>query len=309
MASRETPALRRGLVAVGLAAALVGAGAATLPAGATPREATVSVGGAVGNATTYSRAALAALPQTTVPVTAYGLAGHTVTGVSVESVVQAAGPAVDPAVKNGLLRVRVAVTGANGRSVTAALGELNPSFGNHPALLVLAVDGRALPHVAFGFPGDATLLRAVSDVRSLTVSVATAPSPLPSPPEGAVIVKGPHRTVTLTASTLQRLPSRTISVTYTAGTTVETHTETGPQLEFVLLAAGIVPSSTTSVTAVATDGYLATVTPGESISGARTLLIALAQDGVALPRPRLVAGGDVKGGRYVSGVVELDVTR
>ncbi len=300
--------LHRTVAVAALAVALTATGTTT--AGATPRSdgPAVTVTGAVTNAATYSRAALAALPQTTLPVYARGFSGHTVTGVTVESVVQAAVPTVDPAIKNGLLRVRVTATGADGHAVAAALGELDPSFGNHPALLVLAVDGRALPRVAFGFPGDATLLRAITDVRTLDVAVAAAPSPVP-PATGSVVVKGPHRTVTLPASTLQRLPAQTTTVTFSAGTTPQTHTERGPQVALVLLAAGILPGPTTSVTAVGSDGYLATVTPGESVSGARTLLLSVAEDGVPLAQPRLVAGGDVKGGRYVSGVNELDVAR
>jgi hypothetical protein len=37
------------------------------------------------------------------------------------------------------------------------------------------------------------------------------------------------------------------------------------------------------------------------------LLVSLSEDGQALAQPRLVVDGDVKGGRYVSGVVDLVV--
>jgi hypothetical protein len=33
--------------------------------------------------------------------------------------------------------------------------------------------------------------------------------------------------------------------------------------------------------------------------------VSLAEDGVTLAQPRLVTDGDVKGGRYVSGVVDI----
>jgi hypothetical protein len=49
----------------------------------------------------------------------------------------------------------------------------------------------------------------------------------------------------------------------------------------------------------------ALVVPGEARDGGRPLLISLAEDGAALAAPRLVADGDVKGGRYVSGVYDL----
>jgi hypothetical protein len=39
----------------------------------------------------------------------------------------------------------------------------------------------------------------------------------------------------------------------------------------------------------------------------RPLQLSLNEDGVALAQPRLVTDGDVKGGRYVSGVVDIYV--
>jgi hypothetical protein len=49
------------------------------------------------------------------------------------------------------------------------------------------------------------------------------------------------------------------------------------------------------------------VTPAEAWAGGRPLLISLIEDGTALAAPRLVADGDIKGGRYVSGVYDLVV--
>jgi hypothetical protein len=43
-------------------------------------------------------------------------------------------------------------------------------------------------------------------------------------------------------------------------------------------------------------------TEREALAGGKPLLISLIEDGTALPEPRLVTDGDVKGGRYVSGV-------
>ncbi|MBV9582797.1 MAG: hypothetical protein JO057_29795, partial [Chloroflexi bacterium] len=51
--------------------------------------------------------------------------------------------------------------------------------------------------------------------------------------------------------------------------------------------------------------YVATVTPAEQLVGGRQLQLSLVEDGTALPQPRLVPDGDVKGGRYVSGVVDI----
>jgi hypothetical protein len=58
---------------------------------------------------------------------------------------------------------------------------------------------------------------------------------------------------------------------------------------------------------VGNDNYVATVMPAEQFVGGRPLQLSLNEDGVAQAEPRLVADGDVKGGRYVSGVVDLYV--
>jgi hypothetical protein len=70
----------------------------------------------------------------------------------------------------------------------------------------------------------------------------------------------------------------------------------------VLWAAHIRGGLDTWVAAVGSDGYVATVTPAEAVVGGKQLLISLNEDGVAQAQPRLVVSGDVKGGRYVSGV-------
>jgi hypothetical protein len=61
------------------------------------------------------------------------------------------------------------------------------------------------------------------------------------------------------------------------------------------------------VAAVGSDGYVATVTPAEAWLGNRPLRISLNEDGQPLAQPRLVLDCDVKGGRYVSGMVDLVV--
>ena len=64
-----------------------------------------------------------------------------------------------------------------------------------------------------------------------------------------------------------------------------------------------------AVTATGADGYAATVSYGEIDPdlGNRGVLVATAEDGKPLARPRLVVPGDVKGARYVSDLVELHV--
>ncbi|HEY6525603.1 MAG TPA: hypothetical protein VIY10_17595 [Solirubrobacteraceae bacterium] len=63
----------------------------------------------------------------------------------------------------------------------------------------------------------------------------------------------------------------------------------------------------TWVAGVGSDAYVAVVTPAEQWVGERPLQISLNDDGTALAEPRLVVDGDVKGGRYVSDLVDLVV--
>jgi hypothetical protein len=96
-------------------------------------------------------------------------------------------------------------------------------------------------------------------------------------------------------------------VSFTGPGGVQIHTEVGPSLFEVLAAAGIRLGLNTWVTATGDDNYVATVTPAEQFTGGRPLQLSLNEDGAALAQPRLVTDGDVKGGRYVSGVVDIYV--
>ena len=288
----------------GLAA--VGVGGAAAFGGWQPR--TVAVAGTVATPTTYSLAQLEALPQTSFPVTRWTWFGErTVTdqGVALETLVNDAQPTL-PNAKNAQLRVTVTVAGAFGRSVTFALGELDPNFGNHPAYLALEQGGQPLDEPQLVVPGDTAPVRTVWDVNRITVGVQN-PTPTTPPAAGDLTIEAGPRTVTLTAAQLAALPSETLDVTFEAGTAVQTHTETGPTLQTVLEAAHVRTDLNTWVAAVGSDGYVATVTPAEAWVGGRPVLISLTEDGVPQTQPRLVTDGDVKGGRYDSGVVDLEV--
>src|ERR1700689_4764353 len=228
----------------------------------------LSVGGEVTSPTTYTISQLAALPQTTVTVT---VGGRQVTDT-------------------GVLRDTVTVRGAGHREVTFAVGELDPFFGDHPALLALTQNGRP---VAFGpelvVPGDWAPIRFVPGVSQLTVGIATAPAPDTTPPDGSpVVVIDGHHEVTLSAALLARLPAETLTVSFGGPSGEQTHTEVGPPLLEVLAAAGVVPTLNTWVAAVGDDNYVATVTPAEQFVGGRPLQLSLSEDGVVLAQPRLV---------------------
>ena len=258
--------------------------------------------------TTYTVADLAALPETTFTTSErwwWGSGSHTDTGVSLEDLVNDAAPTL-PAAKNALLRVTVTVSGDWGRAVTFALGELDPNFGNHPAYLALKQGSRDLPAPELVVPGDANDARMIDGVDRITVGVQN-PTPTVPPSAGALTIEAGGFTRVLSAAQLAALPAETLSVSFLAGPAAQQHTEVGPALYAVLRAARIPLGPNTWVAAVGSDGYVATVTPAEAWVGERPLLISLNEDGQPLAQPRLVADGDVKGGRYVSGVVDLAV--
>jgi hypothetical protein len=270
-----------------------------------PASPVLTVSGAVADPASYTRSQLAALPAETIPLRA----GHgtvTATGVSLDYLVATAAPVL-PAAKNALLRVIVTADGPAGRPVSFALGELDPNFGDHDAVVVLSVNGRPLSAgPALVVPGDRLPLRDLPVVRHIQVGV-TNPAVTVPPAAGSLVIEAGARQVVLSAATLASLPKQTKTVTFLAGTSSQTHTETGPTLTDVLRAAHVRQGLDTWVAAVGSDGYVAAVTPAEAWVGGRPLLISLIEDGTALAAPRLVTDGDIKGGRYDSGVYDLVV--
>jgi len=304
------PFRRLAILAATLAAlsAPVASASASPALAARPAPPALTVSGAVADPASYTLAQLAALPAETARVPD----GHgtvTVTGISLDLLVSTAAPVL-PAVKNALLRVIVTADGPGehgSRPVGFALGELDPGFGDHDALVVLTVNGRPLRDgPALAVPGDRAPLRDLPVLRHIQVGVAS-PAVTTPPAPGSLVIKDGPRTVVLSAATLASLPQQTKTVTFLAGTSSQAHTETGPALTDVLRAAHLREGLDTWIAAVGSDGYVATVTPAEAWVGGRPLLISLDEDGTPLAAPRLVTDGDIKGGRYVSGVYDLIV--
>jgi hypothetical protein len=298
--------LRKWYVVIAVSAGLVGLLGATAVASA----ATVSVGGAVATPQTYTTAELAALPQTSFSATEVGVFGRVqAQGVSLETLVDDSAPKL-PSVKNGLLTAIIIVQGQGGYQRTFALGELDSSFGDHPAYVALKVGGFALPEPELLVPGDTLPLRAVPGVTKISVAIED-PAVVAPPVTGALVVEDGGTSVVLSPATLAALPKETLSVSFEGPGGTQTHTETGPTLDDVLQAAHIVPTYNTWVAGVGSDDYVATVTPAEAWVGGRPLLISLTEDGVTFlsqgEGPRLVTDGDIKGGRYDSGMDDLVV--
>ena len=302
---------RFGLLTIVVAALSVTAGATSAAAGtswqapshARAGQPVLTVSGTVATPASYTLDQLAALPGETVTLPGPHGSRVTVTGVSLDALVTAAAPVL-PSAKNAILRVIVTASGPRWHSVSFALGELDAGFGNHDALVALSVGGYALRVPALVVPGDTGPARDLPAVTSIRIGV-TSPAVIAPPSAGALVIEAGDRTVVLTAGQLARLATVTKTVTFLAGTSPQTHTESGPTLASVLRAAHVRADLDTWVAAVGSDGYVATVTPGEARDGGRPLLISLAEDGAALAAPRLVTDGDVKGGRYVSGVYDL----
>jgi hypothetical protein len=264
----------------------------------------VSVTGAVSTPAAYSDAQLAAMPQTTFTITRRHGGSVSATGVSLESLVAAAQPNVGPTIKNGLLRVTVSVGGRFGSPVTFGEGELDPNFGSHPAYLALTVAGHQLAAPALLVPGDDQPIRDVPAVSTITVGVQS-PTPTPGFAPGTVTVEDGSHATTLTAAQLAALPPETLQASFLAGTTTTNVTEIGPSLDEVLRAAHVPLGIDTWVAGVGDDGYVAVVTPAEQWVAGKHLQVSLNENGAPLSEPRLVVDGDVKGGRYVSGLVDL----
>jgi hypothetical protein len=128
------------------------------------------------------------------------------------------------------------------------------------------------------------------------------------------------QTLSLSEGDLEALPTVTMEVTFTAGNGVQHHTEAGPLLTSVIGLAGLRVDPDTKndklrhwVVATGKDGYQAVVSWGEidpQYAGV-PVIVSTSEDGRALAGPnapaRLVVPSDRLGGRYVFGLVRLDV--
>jgi hypothetical protein len=309
--------LVRGSIA--LAAVLAAAGALA----ATPST-SVSVWGAVDRPSTFGAAGLAALPPVTQTDTfAAGSTPqtHTYTGPTLWSALGATGIQTTPGVKNDVLDRYLLATGTDGYRVVFSLGELDPAFGNRPDLLAIkeTKGGTTAPLAQDGLarltaPGDVKGGRYVSNVSSLVVrasgSTTTGTGGGRSDQfsvSGAVAHRGDFDLAALKA-----LPA----ITETVGGV----TYTGVSLWSLLdSTAGIVTDPAIKndildkfVVATGSDGYKALISMGEidPAFGNQPDLVAYEADGQPLAGngfARLVLSGDVKAGRWVSNLVDLQV--
>lgn len=151
---------------------------------------------------------------------------------------------------------------------------------------------------------------------------AAAPPAIPAaaalPPPGAVLLTGDLKSPgEVTAEKLAGMPQQTVEVNFQTGKGPEQHTETGVPLSALIPPDALATKDAKNdllsfaVLAIGSDGYAALVAYGEASPdfGNKPILLAVSEDGATLERPRLIVPGDVKGGRYVTDVVELRVAR
>lgn len=156
------------------------------------------------------------------------------------------------------------------------------------------------------------------------VSLGTATAQEASPAAGSdiiTIIGGKESPVDLTLADLQALPVESLDVTYTASGEPQNHTFTGTSLFGVIDSIGLDvaedarnPLLTTLFIVTASDGYQVAISGGEldPAFGNVPIYIAWEQDGEPLANTedgpfRLVVPGDTKGGRYVSGIVSIEI--
>ena len=135
---------------------------------------------------TYTLTSLMSFPATTLTAS-YTAAGASVsdtyTGVSLWTLLSAAGLITNPAIKNDVLRQYVVAVGSDGYEAIFSLGEIDPMFGNQPDLVAYADTGGQLGtggpdgFARLVVPGDIAGGRYVSNLVELAVFDASVPEP------------------------------------------------------------------------------------------------------------------------------------
>lgn len=159
---------------------------------------------------------------------------------------------------------------------------------------------------------------AVLPVAAQATPAAVAGSPVAA---GSIVFSGGvQHPGPVSVADLQAMPRETVSVAFTSGSGDQQHTFTGVRLAAVLDKVGLATAPneknallTRYLVVTANDGYQIVLSGGEISPdfGNAPILLAWEQDGKPLAGAdgplRLVVPGDVRGGRYVHGIVGIDV--
>ena len=292
----------------------------------------VAVSGGVADAGLYNLPGLTPLTTETVTYSVGGtLVSDTYTGITLQSLLDAAGGVEVTSAKNDILSKYVVATGADGYKAAFSLGEIDPRFGDQPVLVAtLDTAGQLGPKGSEGLarmvvPGDRAGGRYVSDLVDLHVgSLPEPPVPGPGGVSDQLTVSGqvadPAAFTPITLAALNQATTETATFLSGAGQVSDTYT--GVSLWTLLQDQGLVTDPAIKndilrfgVVATGSDGYRALVSLGEidPAFGNQPDLVAYADtagqlgpDGSA-GAMRLVVPGDHAGGRYVSNLVDLRV--
>ncbi len=292
----------------------------------------VAVSGGVADAGLYNLPGLTPLTTETVTYSAGGTpVSDTYTGITLQSLLDAAGGVDVTSAKNDILSKYVVATGADGYKAAFSLGEIDPRFGDQPVLVATSdTAGQLGPKGSEGLarmvvPGDRAGGRYVSDLVDLHVgSLPEPPVPGPGGVSDQLTVSGqvadPAAFTPITLAALNQATTETATFLSGAGQVSDTYT--GVSLWTLLQDQGLVTDPAIKndilrfgVVATGSDGYRALVSLGEidPAFGNQPDLVAYADtagqlgpDGSA-GAMRLIVPGDHAGGRYVSNLVDLRV--
>ena len=282
------------------------------------------VSGAVTAPKTYTLTDLEARPAITQTISFGSGSGpqtHVYTGASLWGVLDAGDIVTNPAIKNDVLNKYVLATGSDGYRVVFSLSELNPNFGNRPDLVAYSEtsNGASTPLTGDGFarttaPGDVKGGRYVSNLVDL--DVRSSGSTQSSTGGGT----STQFSVTGAVTSPMSFDLGALKGLTTLTETFGGHTYTGVSFwELLSSTVGIDLNPAVKndvlgkyVVATGSDGYKSLFSLGElsTAFGNQPDLIAYDVDGVGLGNngfARLVVPNDVKMGRWVSNLVNLQV--
>ncbi len=229
---------------------------------------------------TLTMAQLAALPAASVTLPD----GTTESGPTLSSLLSKAGFGLVPGCKNDQLHYWIEASSLDGSGAVISDGELDPNFGNNPAILSITQNGVPLTAPRLAVPRDATEARDVGNVFDLTIGRAdqqlpqsgsntgcTPPgyTPLATPPSsrGDVLINGDvPAQPPVTWDALLGMTQVSQTDTYNQGNTPQQRGETGPTLYDVL------SSAAPELTSVPADDTRLYVEATSSEDGASTLV-------------------------------------
>jgi hypothetical protein len=230
---------------------------------------------------TLTMAQLAALPAQTVTLPD----GTTESGPTLSSVLTQAGFKLISACKNDQLHYWIEASSLDGSGAVISDGELDPLFGNNPAILSVTENGVPLTAPRLAVPKDKTTARDVGNVFNITIGRAdqqlpqsksntgcTPPgyTPLATPPSnlGDVLVNGAVSNPAAVATWQQLMGMTQVdqTVSFLQGPNPQVREEKGPTLYDVL------SSAAPELTSVPADDTRLYVEATSSEDGASTLV-------------------------------------